>query len=199
VVLSIAMWAIFRMRRNLQAFVKTAEAVPSIWPRWQRHEHQFEDHPDPRRDLLLRWQRRYVESGDWNSLWSYLMGLLCRSDAPPEDVRAVIRPLRESTLPAKGRGFLRGRGDADTEGASRAWPGPYRVWDGRSPGRRISRQPSTRTPCGSPPYPTLRTEPSRKLWLTGCRSLPEAGRRHQPGGQPLVPPSQRGRTSAQVV
>ena len=112
-VLAIAIWAMFKMRGSLQTFVETAEAAPANWPRWQRHEQRFEDQPDPRRDLLSRWQQRYVESGDWTSLWTYLMGLLCRSNAPPEAIRAVIRPLRESTTPAPGRGFLRRANDAD--------------------------------------------------------------------------------------
>ena len=114
VVLAIVIWAMVKMRGSLKTFVETAEAAPVNWPGWQRHEQHLEDHPDPRRDLVLRWQRRYVETGEWTSLWTYLMSLLCRSNAAPESIRSVFRPLRESTLAAPGRGFLRRKGDADT-------------------------------------------------------------------------------------
>ncbi len=113
VVLAIAVWAMFKMQGSLHAFVETEDSAPANWPRWQRHEQQFDDHPDPRRNLLSRWQRTYVESGDWTSLWTYLMGLLCRSNAPPEAVRSVIRPLRESSQSSEGRGFLRWRSEGD--------------------------------------------------------------------------------------
>ncbi len=113
VVLAIAVWAMFKMQGSLHAFVETEDSGLSNWPRWQRHEQQFDDHPDPRRNLLSRWQRTYVESGDWTSLWTYLMGLLCRSNAPPEAVRSVIRPLRESSQSSVGRGFLRWKGEDD--------------------------------------------------------------------------------------
>ena len=115
VVLAIAVWAMFKMRGSLRNFVEDTGAAPTQWPGWQRHEQRFEDHPDPRRELVSRWQRRFVDSGDWTSLWTYLMGLLCRSNAPPERAGAVIRPLREAAAPAPGRGFLRRRGDADTK------------------------------------------------------------------------------------
>ena len=113
VVLAIAIWAMFKMRSSLRTFVEAAEAAPANWHGWQRHEQRFEDHPDPRRDLVSRWQRRFVDSGDWTSLWSYLMGLLCRSNASPEWARAVFRPLREAAAAPPRRGFLRRRGDAD--------------------------------------------------------------------------------------
>ena len=114
VVLAIAVWAMFKMRGSLRTFVEDTGSAPARWPDWQRHEQRFEDHPDPRRELVARWQRRFVDSGDWTSLWTYFMGLLCRSNAPPERASAVIRPLREAATPAPGRGFLRRSGDADT-------------------------------------------------------------------------------------
>lgn len=120
VVLAIAVWAMFKMRGSLRTFVEDTGAAPARWPGWQRHEQRFEDHPDPRRELVARWQRRFVDSGDWTSLWTYFMGLLCHSNAPPERASAVIRPLREAAAPRSlskrgdGRGFLRRSGDADT-------------------------------------------------------------------------------------
>ena len=113
VVLAIAVWAMFKMRGSLRTFVEDTGSAPARWTGWRRHEQRFEDHPDPRRELVARWQRRFADSGDWTSLWTYLMGLLCHSNAPPERASAVIRPLREAAAPAPGRGFLRRSGDAD--------------------------------------------------------------------------------------
>ncbi len=109
VVFAVAVWIMLKIHGSLRIFVETAEAAPLDWTRWTRHEQRFEDRPDPRRDLVSRWQWRFVESGDWTSLWSYLMGLLCRNNASPESVRAVFRPLRESVA-AKSRGGFRRRG-----------------------------------------------------------------------------------------
>ena len=101
-VLAVAVWAMFRIRGNVKTFVETAEATPSNWVGWERHEQQFEDRPDPRRNLVSRWQQRFAESGEWSTLWSYLMGLLCRNNASPDDVRDVFRPLRQAVaFPAK--------------------------------------------------------------------------------------------------
>ena len=113
VVLAIAVWAMFKMQGNLRTFVEKSEADPAKWPSWQRHVQRFEDHPDPRRELVSRWQRRFVESGDWTSLWTYLMGLLCRNNAAPESARAVFRPLREAATAPPRRLFMRGSGDGD--------------------------------------------------------------------------------------
>ncbi len=93
-VLVVALLAMMRIRGSLKAFVDSAEAAPSTWTRWDRHQQFFEDRPDPRWDLVSRWRQRFVESGEWVSLWTYLMGLLYWNEAPPESVRAVFRPLR---------------------------------------------------------------------------------------------------------
>ena len=111
VVFAVAIWALFKIRGSLKSFVETAEAAPLNWTGWNRHEQRFEDRPDPRRILVSRWQRRFVESGEWASLWTYLMGLLCRNNASPQSVQEVFRPLREAVVPQPGAGFLRRRGD----------------------------------------------------------------------------------------
>ena len=113
VVLAVAMWAMFRIRGSMKTFVETAEAAPSNWVGWERHEQQFEDRPDPRRNLVSRWQQRFVESGEWGSPWSYLMVLLCRNNATPEDVKDVFQPLRQSVVGPVRRGFRRGGRDGD--------------------------------------------------------------------------------------
>ena len=113
VVLVIAVWAMLKMQGNLRTFVEDSEADPAKWPGWQRHVQRFEDHPDPRRELVSRWQGRFVDSGDWTSLWTYLMGLLCRNNASPESARAVFRPLREAATAPPRRLFTRRSGDGD--------------------------------------------------------------------------------------
>ena len=113
VVFAVAVWAMFKIRGGLKSFVETAGAAPLNWTRWNRHEQQFEDRPDPRRILVSRWQRRFIESGEWSDLWTYLMGLLCRNNASPQEVQRVFRPLREAVMPKPGGGFLRRRGDRE--------------------------------------------------------------------------------------
>ena len=114
VVFAIAVWAMFKIRGSLKSFVETAEAAPLSWTSWNRHEQHFEDRPDPRRILVSRWQRRFIESGEWASLWSYLMVLLCRNNAPPQSVQAVFRPLRDSVAAPSRKGFFRRGGDRDS-------------------------------------------------------------------------------------
>ncbi len=113
VVFAVAVWAMFKIRGSLKSFVETAEAAPLNWTGWNRHQQQFEERPDPRRVLMSRWQHRFVESGEWFSLWSYQMGLLSRNNASPQSVQAVFGPLREAVSPQPGGGFLRRRGDKD--------------------------------------------------------------------------------------
>ncbi len=113
VVFALAVWALFRIRGGLKSFVETAEAAPLSWTRWNRHEQQFEDRPDPRRVLVSRWQHRFVESGEWSSLWSYQMGLLSKNNATPQDAQRVFRPLRDALVQKPGDGWLRRRGDRD--------------------------------------------------------------------------------------
>ncbi len=105
-VLALAVWALLKIRGNLKTFVETSGAAPTSWTGWYRHEQRFEERPDPRWNAMERWRQRFLDSGDWSSLWTYLMGLLCRNSASPQSVRAVFRPLREAS-PTLGTGILR--------------------------------------------------------------------------------------------
>ena len=67
---------------------------PPAWPRWSHHRQLLEVKVDPRSELMSRLQNRFVQSGDWKPMWTYLVGLLYRSEAPLGAVRAVGRPLR---------------------------------------------------------------------------------------------------------
>ena len=106
-VLVVAVWALFKIRGSLKTFVESAEASPTTWTGWNRHQQILEDRPDPRWELMGRWQQRFLESGEWTSLWAYLMGLLCRNNAPPESARDVFRPLRDCVAPSSRRPFWR--------------------------------------------------------------------------------------------
>ena len=114
-VLALAVWALLKIRGSLKTFVETSEASPASWTGWNRHEQRFEERPDPRWNAMERWRQRFIESGDWSSLWTYLMGLLCRNSASPQSVRAVFRPLREAS-PTVGTGiFWRGSSDRNRQ------------------------------------------------------------------------------------
>ena len=95
VVLAATFVAFMRIRNRLKADVDVFEAGPSAWTGWTRHESFFEARPDPRLELMSRWRQRFVESGEWGSLWGYIMGLLCRNEAPLESAQEVFRPMRD--------------------------------------------------------------------------------------------------------
>ena len=114
-VLALAAWAMLRIRGSLKSFVQTSEALPQSWTGWNRHEQRFEERPDPRWNAMEIWKQRFVIYGEWSGLWAYLMGLLCRNNAPPWSANAVFRPLREAS-PAPGTGpFRRGGPDRDRQ------------------------------------------------------------------------------------
>ena len=120
VVLVVSAWAIVRIRGTLKAFVTESEGDSVALRGWDRHEQVLEDRPDPRWDLFDGWRQRYLESGEWSSLWSYLMGLLCRNNAPPESARDVFRPLRRSAASPSRIPFFPGgrrRGQSAREAA----------------------------------------------------------------------------------
>ena len=112
-VLALAIWALLKIRGNLKTFVETSEASPSSWTGWNRHEQRFEERPDPRWNSMERWRQRFIDSGEWSSLWTYLMGLLCRNNASPQSVRDVFRPLREASHSTGSRLFRRGGANRD--------------------------------------------------------------------------------------
>ncbi len=113
-VLVVAIWAMIKIRGNLKTYVESEESAPSTWTGWSRHEQFFEDRPDPRWNLVSRWRQRFIESGEWVSLWTYLMGLLCRKGAPPESARDVFLPLRNCVAsPYRGPFWRRGRKRAE--------------------------------------------------------------------------------------
>ena len=107
-VLVLAFWAMTQARSLLRPHVESAEAAPVSWSGWNRHEQSFENRPDPRLNLLERWQRQFVESGEWADMWTYLTGLLCRNGASPTATGEVIRPIRDSVGPGAKLPLWRG-------------------------------------------------------------------------------------------
>ena len=109
VVLVVSTWAIVRVRGTVKNVALEAEAGSPALGGWNRHEQVLEDRPDPRWDLVEGWRQRFIESGDWSGLWSYLMVLLCRNNARPESARDVFRPLRRSSNSRRSFPFIPGR------------------------------------------------------------------------------------------
>ena len=103
VILALALLAMLKVRSGLKTFVATSEAVAPTWNRWNRHRQEFEERPDPRQELVSRWQQRFVEQGEWAGLWTYFMGLLYRNNWSAESVRSVVRPLRQSVAAPRGK------------------------------------------------------------------------------------------------
>ena len=109
VVLVVSIWAIVRIRGTVKNVALEADAGSPALGAWNRHEQVLEDRPDPRWELVEGWRRRFIESGEWSGLWSYLMGLLCRNNARPESARDVFRPLRHSSNSPPRIPFIRRR------------------------------------------------------------------------------------------
>ena len=93
-VVLITLLILARIGVKAKTFSETVEMVPATWTNWNRHEQVFENRPDPRGELFALWRVRFVQSGGWEALWSYLMTLLCLNNVPPASVREVVHPLR---------------------------------------------------------------------------------------------------------
>ena len=95
-VLFLMLLALLNIGNSVRRDADAPNDPPPAWPRWSHHQQLLEVKVDPRSELMARLQNRFVQSGDWKPLWTYLVGLLYRSEAPLGAVRAVGRPLRTS-------------------------------------------------------------------------------------------------------
>lgn len=95
-VLALMLFALLRIGNSLRRDADAPNAPPLEWPNWAYHEQFLETKIDPRSELMTHFQHQYLEYGNWKPLWTYLMGLLYRSEAPLESVRDVSRPLCNS-------------------------------------------------------------------------------------------------------
>ena len=95
-VLVLMLLALLRIGNLIRRDADAPNDPPPAWPRWSHHRQVLQVKVDPRSELMSRLQDRFIQSGDWKPLWTYLVGLLYRSEAPLGAVRAVGRPLRTS-------------------------------------------------------------------------------------------------------
>ena len=96
-VLALMMAALVWISNSVRRDADAPHSPQSQWPGWYHHEQLLETKIDPRSELVARFQHRYIEYGDWKPIWTYLVGLLYRNQAPLEAVQAVARPLRISS------------------------------------------------------------------------------------------------------
>ena len=67
-----------------------------------------QEHGDTRLDALLAPLQHYVDTGEWNYVWRYVLALLLRNQVPLEDISEVFEPIRRCHLAAaKRRAFRR--------------------------------------------------------------------------------------------
>lgn len=89
--------AILRMRSRLQTDINVVETGAAPTVDWSRHQQHLETLPDPRAATVYNVRQAWIQVGDPSGVWTYMMGLLCREGAPPDAVRQVMSPLRESS------------------------------------------------------------------------------------------------------
>lgn len=89
---------LIHVMNRLRLDANTLEAVQPVWTDWSHHQQILEIKADPRSELTSTLRQRFVDYGDWRPLWTYLMGLLYRSEASLDSMRAVCRPLRNRTI-----------------------------------------------------------------------------------------------------
>ena len=85
-----------RVVDHLRAVESAAGSAEPAWTDWSRHRQALDSKPDRRMELTAGLRQAFVYRGEWKSLWTYLMGLLYRSEASAESIREVCRPLRNS-------------------------------------------------------------------------------------------------------
>ena len=84
--------------RRVRTKVDAPETPSPSWAKWLHHEQVLNTKVDPRSEFMSRLQYGFVQHGDWKPLWTYLIGLLYRNQAPLGAVRAMGRPLRTSVF-----------------------------------------------------------------------------------------------------
>lgn len=110
-ILTAIVGVILRMRSRLQTDINVVETGAAPTVDWSRHQQHLETLPDPRAATVYNVRRAWIQVGDPSGIWTYMMGLLCREGAPPDFVRRVMSPLRESSA----RKSAQGRYDALSE------------------------------------------------------------------------------------
>lgn len=100
---------LMRVVEHLRAVERAAGSESPVWTDWSHHRQTLESRPDRRMKVTAELRQAFVDRGEWKSLWTYLMGLLYRSEASAESIREVCRPLRNSASSSTIRSLLRMR------------------------------------------------------------------------------------------
>ena len=87
---------LMRVVEHLRAVERAAVSESPVWTDWSHHQQTLESRPDRRMEVTAELRQAFVDRGEWKLLWSYMMGLLHRSEASIESIREVGRPLRNS-------------------------------------------------------------------------------------------------------
>ena len=98
VVLAFAFVPINRLRKGVRAEIVPETGPPASWPSWSRHDQVSEERRDPRMVELVVLQQGYINTGEWERVWDYLVGLLLRNETPLENIPAVFAPMRRCYL-----------------------------------------------------------------------------------------------------
>ena len=106
-VLSFAVVAFYRMRQAVRAELLPESSAPPLWNNWSRHTPDTQEHGDTRLDALLAPLQHYVDTGEWNYVWRYVLALLLRNQVPLEDISEVFEPMRSCHLATSRRRALR--------------------------------------------------------------------------------------------
>ena len=72
--------------------------MPASWPDWSRHYQVSEKRPDARMVGLVALQQDFINTGEWEPVWQYLVGLLLRNGTAIESISAAFAPMRRCYL-----------------------------------------------------------------------------------------------------
>ena len=107
VVLAFAFVPINRLRKGVRAEIVPETGPPASWPSWSRHYQVSEERHDPRMVELVVLQQGFINTGEWERVWDYLVGLLLRNETPGESIPAVFAPMRRCYLASVTPGLRR--------------------------------------------------------------------------------------------
>ena len=105
VVVAIAVIVLKGLTDRVRNSVVSATHEPDTWTNWVRHGQTVKVLPDARFEAMLDSQRAFVETGEWRSIWAYLLGLMYRNGVRPADAEAAFVPLRNYSE-ASGSGLF---------------------------------------------------------------------------------------------
>ena len=108
-VLAVAAIVLRRIPIALTRSMVSAPASPVDWSDWSRHTQTVRALPDERFESVLALQKRFVDSGEWSQVWSYLLKLMFRNGVSHEDAGQVFQPIRACFAAESARGPWIGR------------------------------------------------------------------------------------------